>query len=184
MENRHSITLDPASNKNSILTANSWPFQNGLDQVLASIFFGLSEFSGVAKNWWRPLLLHAGRRRRGRLQYIPREYPEVCVSCSLALRCNPSVSVSCIKNLSIAIDVFSYSLMSNSYVVWSNIRYPFQNLNYRLKEFCIVCATTYVLNGGCFTCFYLEYRAKERSKKLGASGGGKGKAGKPVIKAD
>ncbi|CAD7931680.1 unnamed protein product [Amoebophrya sp. A25] len=43
-------------------------------------------------------------------------------------------------------------------------------LKFILQEFCIVCASTYVLNAICLGAFVLEYRAKEQ-RMLDAAGG-------------
>merc|ERR1719240_819082 len=38
-------------------------------------------------------------------------------------------------------------------------------LKFVLKEFCIICASTYVINGTCFTCIVLDYLALQRKLK-------------------
>eukprot|EP00933_Yihiella_yeosuensis_P014093 TRINITY_DN12761_c0_g1_i2.p1 TRINITY_DN12761_c0_g1~~TRINITY_DN12761_c0_g1_i2.p1 ORF type:complete len:169 (-),score=17.95 TRINITY_DN12761_c0_g1_i2:151-657(-) len=35
-------------------------------------------------------------------------------------------------------------------------------LKFVLKEFCVICASTYFINGSCFTCIVLDYRASKR----------------------
>merc|ERR1712217_240471 len=39
-------------------------------------------------------------------------------------------------------------------------------LKFVLKEFCIICASTYAINGTCFTCIVLDYRAMGSAKKV------------------
>eukprot|EP00927_Polykrikos_kofoidii_P054848 TRINITY_DN49201_c0_g1_i1.p2 TRINITY_DN49201_c0_g1~~TRINITY_DN49201_c0_g1_i1.p2 ORF type:complete len:165 (-),score=31.54 TRINITY_DN49201_c0_g1_i1:103-597(-) len=113
-----------------------------------------SQCTKVFSSPWAHILRHWGLVEEGSI--LDFSLPELAIFWFLALFFYPVFR----KKLPMAPEVFALlglgSLGFNAYLGFV--------LKFKLKEFCIICFSTYVINCSCVACLFFDYRASRASK--------------------
>eukprot|EP00747_Dinoflagellata_sp_TGD_P164413 gnl/TRDRNA2_/TRDRNA2_184319_c0_seq1.p1 gnl/TRDRNA2_/TRDRNA2_184319_c0~~gnl/TRDRNA2_/TRDRNA2_184319_c0_seq1.p1 ORF type:complete len:193 (-),score=23.47 gnl/TRDRNA2_/TRDRNA2_184319_c0_seq1:203-697(-) len=118
-----------------------------------------SSCSAVFKSPWSHILRHWGLVEEGSM--LDLSLPELAIPYFLVLLVYPVARRKSELAPAAYLALGCVSIAFNIYLACV--------LKFILKEFCIICATTYAVNGSCFTCIVLDFRARvalaSKSKK-------------------
>mmetsp|Transcript_16345 Transcript_16345/g.45233 ORF Transcript_16345/g.45233 Transcript_16345/m.45233 type:complete len:165 (+) Transcript_16345:96-590(+) len=113
---------------------------------------GWASCSKVFTSPWAHILRHWGLVEQGSLFDL--SLPQLAIPYFLLLMSYPVARRKSSYAPSLFLGVGVCSIAFNIYLACI--------LKFVLKEFCIICASTYVINGSCFACIVLDFMASRR----------------------